>query len=98
MLSGRVNPAPSGVHGFDCNVKLSTRAIEKLKAAGFTFAVRYIARKSSPASNDLDTDEAEKILSGGLALMPVQHVAREPWEPSEEKGTKYGENAVTHAQ
>ena len=85
MLSGQVAAAPDGAHSFDCNVKLGQKAIKKLKEAGFVFAIRYIGRKANPASNDLDADEAEKILDGGLDLMAVQHVEREPWEPSETK-------------
>ncbi|HEX7109291.1 MAG TPA: murein L,D-transpeptidase catalytic domain family protein [Aestuariivirga sp.] len=92
-----VETSQPGVQGFDANTKITAASAKKLGAAGFKFAIRYLTRKSTPGSNDLDLSETEIILKSGLALMAVQHVAKEGWEPSEEKGKTYGQNALAHA-
>ena len=40
----------------------------------------------------------EFILNVGLALMPVQHVARAGWSPTKSLGTTYGRNAAAHVR
>lgn len=96
MLTGEVVSAPSGIHGFDCNTRLNAASVKKLKDAGFAYAIRYVARKSKVGDSDLTIAEAEAILDGGLALMPVQHVAKAGWKPSKDKGEAYGASAVKH--
>lgn len=46
---------------------------------------------------DLDRDEAQAILSAGLALMPVQHVRYAGWMPDASLGTQTGKTAADNA-
>ncbi|MGJ0507299.1 MAG: glycoside hydrolase domain-containing protein [Methylocystis sp.] len=91
-----VEQAAMGLQGFDANTTLTASSAAKLKAAGFSFAIRYLSRRD-PASSDLTADEADIILASGLALMAVQHVERAGWEPSEALGSEYGANAAANA-
>lgn len=93
-----VEAATHGAHGFDANVTISKASAKKFKEAGFVFAVRYLTRLSNPARNDLTKEEVQTILDAGLALMAVQHVAREGWNPSKSLGKTYGGNAAAHAR
>ena len=81
-LPGRVVAAPPGVHGFDANSVLNRRICEVAKARGFEFCIRYVSRQDVQPTGDLSEAEANVILSVGLALMPVQHVAPQNWSPS----------------
>ena len=49
-------------------------------------------------TRDLSEAEANVILSAGLALMPVQHVAPQNWSPSQALGIRNGKNAAKHAR
>jgi Domain of unknown function (DUF1906) len=99
-LSGVVGQARAGAQGFDCDTPLTGPQIAGLKAAGFAFCLRYISLGSNASRGDLTRAEADRILAGGLALMPVQHVneaaQHDGWTPSEDQGSTYGQNAVTH--
>jgi hypothetical protein len=66
------------------------------KARGFSFCLRYVSRGEREKANDLQEGEARTILNAGLALMPVQHVARAGWSPTKRLGTIYGRNAAVH--
>src|SRR4051812_18754629 len=96
-LEGVVAAAAPGVQGFDCNTPLSAAQAQQLRAAGFGFAIRYLSRGTSQGSRDLSTAEAARILSAGLGLMAVQHVAPEGWTPTAELGTTNGRNAAKNA-
>jgi hypothetical protein len=96
-LSGSVKSAPVGAHGFDTDTKLSAASARNLRQAGFVFCIRYVSRADSEASSDLTTAEATAILNAGLALMPVQHVAKSGWIPSADLGTNNGKNAAKNA-
>jgi murein DD-endopeptidase MepM/ murein hydrolase activator NlpD len=96
-LAGAPVHAAAGLHGFDCDSVLSDSQIAGLKSAGFTFCLRYISLGQTEAAGDLTNREAERILSGGLGLMPVQHVMRAGWTPSAQLGAQYGRNAAQHA-
>ena len=96
-LPGPIVKAPVGSHGFDTDTKLDAAAANRLRNAGFAFCIRYLSRADSEADFDLTTSEANVILGAGLALMPVQHVARAGWLPSAELGTYNGKNAAKHA-
>jgi Domain of unknown function (DUF1906) len=97
-LPGRVLAAPPGVHGFDTNSVLNRRICEVAKARGFEFCIRYVSRRDVQPAGDLSEAEANVILSAGLALMPVQHVAPQNWSPSRALGIRNGKNAAKHAR
>lgn len=97
MLPGTAAPAISGAQGFDSDSAIMATAAKALYAAGFRFAVRYLSRSSPQSSADLSLAEADAILGAGLALMPVQHVARPGWAPSAALGQQYGKAAAQNA-
>ena len=97
MLSGSIQRAPAGVRGFDANTPISSQAAADFFSAGFRFCLRYVGRVQM-ASHDLSTGEAEGILAAGLALMPVQHVRKDGWEPTAALGAEYGQNAATFSR
>jgi hypothetical protein len=96
-LRARVLPAAPGLQGFDANTPLSKSDADLFVAQGFAFCLRYVSR-SEPKAGDLSAAEAEIILSAGLALMPVQHVAQDGWTPSAQLGKENGAAAVAHVQ
>ena len=97
-LPGKVVAAPPGVHGFDTNSVLNRSICEVAKARGFEFCIRYVSRQDVQPTGDLSEAEANVILSAGLALMPVQHVAPENWSPSRALGIRNGKNAAKHTR
>ncbi|MEJ2457242.1 MAG: DUF1906 domain-containing protein [Novosphingobium sp.] len=101
MLVGTVTSAPAGATGFDCNTVLTASSAAMFAEAGFTFAIRYVPRNfvatSDNSQGNLTTGEAGAILSAGLALMIVQHVAVSPWTPSQSLGESYGSYAAINA-
>ncbi|HET6233290.1 MAG TPA: glycoside hydrolase domain-containing protein, partial [Longimicrobiaceae bacterium] len=93
-LPGTVRKAPPGLMGFDTNHPLSDDAeVKRFFDTGHRFCLRYVGREVM-TPHDLSAKEAVRILSGGLALMPVQHVQNEGWTPTPELGAKYGRNAA----
>ena len=99
-LVGKVEKAPSGSKGFDCNTPLTATTAAAFRSAGFAFAVRYVPRNfntnpASPAGN-ITRAEAQTILDAGLALMIVQHVAASPWDPTGQLGMEYGSFAASN--
>lgn len=96
MLPGQVLPAPPGLHGIDSNTVLNDSHCRAVKARGFSFCLRYVSRGEREQAHDLHEAEARTILDAGLALMPVQHVARAGWSPTKSLGTTYGRNAAAH--
>jgi hypothetical protein len=98
MLPGQVFPAPPGLHGIDTNTVLDERLCRAAKARGFSFCLRYVSRGERQQANDLREAEAWTILKAGLALMPVQHVARAGWSPTKNLGSTYGRNAAAHVR
>src|SRR5262245_31893445 len=97
-LPGSVTSAAPGLHGIDTNTVLDAADCRAIKARGFSFCIRYVARGESLPAGDLSTAEASVILDAGLALMPVQHVARSGWSPSRALGETNGKNAATHVR
>jgi Domain of unknown function (DUF1906) len=97
MLSGSIQKAPAGVRGFDANTPISSQAAAEFYAAGYRFCLRYVGR-TEMASHDLSAQEADDILSAGLALMPVQHVKNPGWSPTASLGAEYGANAAAFSQ
>ena len=96
MLPGRVTSAPPGLHGIDTSGVLNEEHCQVAKSRGFSFCIRYVSRTAGQSASDLSEAEARTILSAGLALMPVQHVAREGWSPTKQLGTTFGKNAAAH--
>lgn len=96
-LSGSIQGAPPGLLGFDANSQLTPDIARQFFAQGFRFCLRYVSRHSEQPG-DLTTAEAEAILAAGLALTPVQHVQRSPWEPTTALGTEYGTKAAENCE
>ncbi len=95
-LNGTVRSIPNGAHGFDANSVISAAQAAQAKQQGFTFAVRYLSRTTPQNRGDLTPNEAATILTAGLGLMPVQHVAGEGWSPNQALGAQYGAAAATN--
>jgi hypothetical protein len=95
-LDGTVRSAPPGLMGFDANTVLSPATARIFFASGYKFCFRYISRTDEPPS-DLGPQEAEDILSAGLALMPVQHVRPGTWVPTDALGMQDGSAAAKNA-
>jgi hypothetical protein len=88
---------PNGSRGFDCNNRVSYAQAQKFKAAGYSFAVRYVRRGLS-ASRDISPAEMVALLEAGLSIMLVQHVALPGWRPTATLGATYGATAEEEAQ
>lgn len=82
--------------GFDTSAKLTKQNIADLKNAGHEFVIRYLSI-SGIDKNDLDSQELQDILDGGLKLLAVQHVRNPGWKPTIALGTQDANNAVQHA-
>jgi hypothetical protein len=96
-LPGIVQPAPSGAYGFDADTVISLDVAQQFSGQGYQFCLRYLSLGSPQATGDLSPAEALDILNGGLALMPVQHVANQGWEPSASLGQTFGSDAACNA-
>lgn len=93
LLPGSVQPAPPGAKGFDANLTITGEIARAFKEQGYQFCIRYVGRVQN-ASYDLTAAEARIILGAGLALMVVQHVKQEGWQPTGDLGTQYGADAA----
>jgi hypothetical protein len=97
-LQGLVFTAPHQTRGFDADFKIGPKLANRFGELGYRFAVRYV-RRDPVNARDLSANEAGVILDAGLGLMPVQHVESESsWNPTEEKGRRFGRNGAEHAQ
>jgi Domain of unknown function (DUF1906) len=96
MLNGNVKKATTGLLGFDANTIISLDLAKQFYSQGYRFCLRYISRSPEPAY-DLNPTEAEDILNGGLALMPVQHVRAGTWVATADLGTGDGTMAWKNA-
>ena len=96
-LPGVVENATPSVPGFDCNTKVSAALAQLFSEQGYKFCVRYLSR-GPEASGDLSEEEATGILNAGLALMPVQHVRKPGWAPTQALGQQDGSDAAQNAQ
>jgi hypothetical protein len=98
-LSGRVASAAPGVIGFDIDRPLTASDCEAYYSRGLRFCIRYLTRAGAQeGAGDLSRTEADTILNAGLALMAVQHVARQNWVPAVALGETYGANAAANAR
>ncbi len=96
-LPGQIQSAIPSLPGFDCDTTLTASLAQKFFAQGYKFCLRYVSR-GAESTQDLSQQEATDILNSGLALMPVQHVRKPGWSPSQSLGEQDGQNAVTNAQ
>jgi glycoside hydrolase-like protein len=96
-LPGQVESATPSVPGFDSDSIIVAEIARQFFTAGYKFCMRYISLDQE-APEDLSAQEAIDILNSGLALMPVQHVHRQGWSPTQDLGRRDGENAVANAQ
>ena len=87
--------APNGCRGIDTNEPLTVASAKALKAHGYDFVGRYIARGPSGATNNVTRAEIDLMHAAGLAVFPIQHVESETlWTPSLLKGQNYGAAAA----
>lgn len=93
LLDGHVFTSPAGLRGFDCDVAIGSTEAEKMKKAGYDFAMRYV-RRTTKHPHDLSLGEARAILEADLLLGVVQHVSPDGWLPAKLTGTKYGNTAA----
>ncbi|MFJ3368098.1 DUF1906 domain-containing protein [Pseudomonas sp. NPDC086251] len=97
-LHGSVRSAPSGAKGFDSDTVLSLQVAQQFANQRYDFCIRYLSLGAGQAPGDLSTQEANNILSTGLALMPVQHVRASGWQPNTALGQEDGSHAVMNTQ
>lgn len=97
-LSGTVKSAPSGALGFDSDTTLTRSVAQQFLEQGYTFCVRYLSLGAGEQAGDLSPEEAQDILSAGLALMAVQHVRDPGWSPTATLGQQDGTNTANNAQ
>lgn len=95
-LTGIVQGAPNKSKGFDADEPISKALSQTFYQQGYKFCLRYISL-GSESPGDLTYDEANQILEGGLALMPVQHVLEPNWFPNTALGQQHGENAAVNS-
>lgn len=91
-----VETAFLGALGCDCDSKIGLLAAQRLAGIGMKFIVRYVSLDTTEGPGDLDKNEVHDILSGGLALMTVQHVRYPGWVPSAQMGSDDGGHAARH--
>lgn len=89
--------ASDGLKMFDIDRPLGTNEAKAFFDKGFRAVGRYIPRVTVRPV-DLTAPEIAKIHSGGLAVLPTQHVEPENWTPTDDKGRQYGHVAATYCQ
>lgn len=95
-LTQRLETGREGQLGFDINQRLTPALCKAFIEHGYSFAIRYV-RRASFHDFDLTFDEVTDILSSGLGLMIVQHVAPENWMPNKDLGMMQGTIAAREA-
>lgn len=103
MAFGLATAATDGAIGFDTAVPLTQSQVVDYVSKGYQFCVRYVSRtdgtrqfNAGHGTADLSAAETDMILSHGLALMVVQHVATSGWVPTAPLGQQYGSNAAAY--
>jgi hypothetical protein len=97
-LPGQTEGALSFAPGFDSDTVVTAAVAQQFFGQGYRFCVRYLTLLGQQSPGDLSTQEANDILSSGLALMAVQHVRKPGWSPSQTLGQQDGAQAVANAQ
>lgn len=96
-LSGQIEGAIPSVPGIDSNTIISSDVARQFYSQGYKFCLRYLSL-GQQAPTDLSNQEATDILNSGLALMPVQHVRKAGWSPTQNLGQQDGQDAAVNAQ
>jgi hypothetical protein len=91
-----VQQAYVGALGCDTDTRLSVDTARALCDNGLAFVLRYLSL-GTESPGDLTTDETQAILTGGLALMAVQHVRMPGWLPNGPLGVQDGSHAASNA-
>jgi hypothetical protein len=86
----QVLKSPPGAKGVDTVAKISAATAAKLRAAGYSFVVRYLGA--------LDAREASVIIGQGLALLAVGYSRRPGWIPSAPEGKADGMLKIEQAE
>jgi hypothetical protein len=81
-----VQPAPFPALGFDCVTPMTLARATALKAAGMSFAIRYLG--------SVTATEVSEILAAGLLFMPVTFSRAPGWVPTADMGTQDGTTDV----
>lgn len=89
-MSTQVQAAPDGARGVDTITTFTPAMAARLKAAGYSFVVRYLGA--------LHPQERDAILGAGLALLAVGYSRRPGWQPTAAVGASDGAAAVANAQ
>jgi len=97
-LPGELDGAIPSVLGFDSDTIITAGLARQFFAGGYKFCLRYLSLAGQESPQDLSPQEATDILGSGLALMPIQHVRKSGWLPSEALGHQYGKDAAANAQ
>lgn len=97
-LAGEIQGATPSVLGFDSDTTITAALAQQFYARGYKFSLRYLSLGGQESPQDLSTAEATDILNSGLALMPVQHVRKSGWLPSQTLGQQYGQDAAANAE
>lgn len=85
-----IKPAPFPALGFDCVTVMTPQRASALKAAGMSFAIRYLGSVTAA--------ELKIILDAGLLFMPVTFSRAPGWVPTAAMGTSDGTLDVQHLQ
>jgi hypothetical protein len=96
-LPGQIEGALSFAPGFDSDTVVTAAVAQQFFGEGYKFCLRYLSL-GQQSLEDLSAEEAMDILNSGLALMPVQHVRKPGWSPSQALGQQDGGQAVANAQ
>jgi len=83
---------------FDVDQQLSGSEAAAFVKAGYLSVGRYIPRTPALAKGNLTALEIEVLLTAGLSIFCVQHVAEDNWMPSAALGTQYGQYGATYAK
>lgn len=84
-----IQPAEAGARGIDCITVLTRASAERLAAAGYRFAVRYLG--------SLTLAERDAILGAGLAILAVGFSRKPGWMPTAALGDSDAAAAIHHA-
>ena len=85
-----VQTAPFPSLGYDCVTVMTPTRAAALKAAGMSFAVRYLG--------GINQAELAAILNAGLLFMPVTFSRAPGWVPTAAMGTSDGQQDVAQLQ
>jgi len=97
VLASVFRTPPDGLRGFDTDTAVDEATARAFADAGYRFCVRYV-RRQERHEHDLSFQELGILLSAGLGVMAVQHVAPDGWSPTAALGATYGTVAATEAK